>query len=135
MNRTSNVRKQNSSGHFSPKSPDCLPNGSGSHIRIAQKTCEVSELVTHYRMHTYRPGNLRDAQAHIRAVVQRNNNNTAHYVNNIKLIYVYHFIRRFSSFKPLTHLTTQLRYLCVSLSDSTQQDFAFILQIIPHLNN
>jgi hypothetical protein len=34
MNRTSNVRKQNSSGRFSPKSPDCLPNGSGSLIRI-----------------------------------------------------------------------------------------------------
>jgi hypothetical protein len=32
MNRTSNVRKQNSSGHFSPKSPDCLPDGSGSLI-------------------------------------------------------------------------------------------------------
>jgi hypothetical protein len=37
MNRTSNVRKQNSSGHFSPKSPDCLPDGSGSLIRIEQK--------------------------------------------------------------------------------------------------
>jgi hypothetical protein len=37
MNRTSNFRKQNSSGHFSPKSPDCLPDGSGSHIRIEQK--------------------------------------------------------------------------------------------------
>jgi hypothetical protein len=50
---SSNVRKQNSSGHFSPKSPDCLPDG-------AKKTCAVSEPVTHYRMHTYRPGNLRD---------------------------------------------------------------------------
>jgi hypothetical protein len=77
MNRTSNVHNQNSSGHFSPKSPDCLPDGSGSHIRIEQKTCAVSELVTHYRMHTYRPGNLRDAQTHIRAVVQRNNSNKA----------------------------------------------------------
>jgi hypothetical protein len=56
MNRTSNVRKQNSSGHFSPKSPDCLPDGSGRHIRIEQKTFAVSEPVTHYRMHTYRPG-------------------------------------------------------------------------------
>jgi hypothetical protein len=37
MNRISNVRKQNLSGHFSPKSPDCLPDGSGSHIRIEQK--------------------------------------------------------------------------------------------------
>jgi hypothetical protein len=37
MNRTSNVRKVNSSGHFSPKSPDCLPDGSGSHIRMEQK--------------------------------------------------------------------------------------------------
>jgi hypothetical protein len=37
MNRTSSVRKQNSSGHFSPKSPDCLPDGSGSLIRIEQK--------------------------------------------------------------------------------------------------
>jgi hypothetical protein len=37
MNRTSNVRKQNSSGHFSPKSPDCLPDGSGILIRIEQK--------------------------------------------------------------------------------------------------
>jgi hypothetical protein len=41
------------SGHFSP---DCLPDGSGSLIRIEQKTCAVSELVTHYRMHTYRLG-------------------------------------------------------------------------------
>jgi hypothetical protein len=56
MNRTSNVRKQNSSGHFSPKSPDCLPDGSGSLISFWAKTCAVSELVTHYRMHTYRPG-------------------------------------------------------------------------------
>jgi hypothetical protein len=37
MNRTSSVRKQNSSGHFSPKSPDCLPDGSGSLIRIEKK--------------------------------------------------------------------------------------------------
>jgi hypothetical protein len=37
MIRTSSVRKQNSSGHFSPKSPDCLPDGSGSFIRIEQK--------------------------------------------------------------------------------------------------
>jgi hypothetical protein len=44
---------------------------------LSKKTCAVSELVTHYRMHTYRPGNLRDAQAHIRAVVQRNNNKVA----------------------------------------------------------
>jgi hypothetical protein len=60
MNRTSSVRKQNSSGHFSPKSPDCLPDGSGSLIRIEQKTFAVSEPVTHYRMHSYRSGNLRD---------------------------------------------------------------------------
>jgi hypothetical protein len=37
MNRTSNIRKQNSSGHFSPKSPDCLPDGSVGVIRIEQK--------------------------------------------------------------------------------------------------
>jgi hypothetical protein len=36
MNRTSNVRKQNLSGHFSPKSPDCGPDGSGSLMRIEQ---------------------------------------------------------------------------------------------------
>jgi hypothetical protein len=48
------------SGHFSPKSPDCLPDGSGSLIRIEQKLVRVSEPVTHYRMHTYRSGNLRD---------------------------------------------------------------------------
>jgi hypothetical protein len=41
-------------------SPDCLPDGSGSLIRIEQKTCAVSEPVTHYRMHTYRPGKLRE---------------------------------------------------------------------------
>jgi hypothetical protein len=37
MNRTSNVSKENSSGHFSPKSPDCLPDGSGILISIEQK--------------------------------------------------------------------------------------------------
>jgi hypothetical protein len=37
MNRTSSVRKQNSSGHFSPKSPDYLPDSFGSLIRIEQK--------------------------------------------------------------------------------------------------
>jgi hypothetical protein len=37
MNRTRSVRKQNSSGHFSLKPPDCLPDGSGSLIRIEQK--------------------------------------------------------------------------------------------------
>jgi hypothetical protein len=37
MNRTSNARKRNSSGPFSPKSPDCLPDGSGGHIRIELK--------------------------------------------------------------------------------------------------
>jgi hypothetical protein len=47
------------SGHFSPKSPDRLPDGSGSLIRIEQKlVLAVSRsLTTDY---TYRPGNLRD---------------------------------------------------------------------------
>jgi hypothetical protein len=47
MNRTSSVRKQNSSGHFSPKSPDCQPDGSGSLIRIEQNLVRaVSWLLT-----------------------------------------------------------------------------------------
>jgi hypothetical protein len=46
MNRTSNVRKQNSSGHFSPKSPDCLPDGSGSLIKIEQKS-QKKEALAH----------------------------------------------------------------------------------------
>jgi hypothetical protein len=42
---TSSARKQNSSGHFSPKSPDCLPDGSGGHIRIELNSA-ASLLVT-----------------------------------------------------------------------------------------
>jgi hypothetical protein len=34
MNRTSNARRQNSAAISHPKSPDCLPDVSGSHIRI-----------------------------------------------------------------------------------------------------
>jgi hypothetical protein len=39
MNRTSSACKRNSSGHFSPKSPDCLP---GGHIKIEFEECGQS---------------------------------------------------------------------------------------------
>jgi hypothetical protein len=38
-------------------SSDWLLDGSSSHIRIS-RTCAISGLVTHYRMHTSRPSNL-----------------------------------------------------------------------------
>jgi hypothetical protein len=49
-------RKQNSAA-ISPKSPDWLIDGSGSHIRM-NRTCAVGRLVTHYRVHASRPRNL-----------------------------------------------------------------------------
>jgi hypothetical protein len=36
--RTINAHKRNSSGRFSPTSPDCLPDGSGGHIRMELKS-------------------------------------------------------------------------------------------------